>query len=541
MEEKLKVVHLFSGIGAPERALDRLKIPYEIVGYSEIDKYAIQAYKALNGDVPSLGSVKDIERLPKANLVVYGSPCQDFSVAGNQKGLIDSEGNQTRSGLLFEVERLLEVAKAHDELPEYLLMENVKNLVSKKFKPDFDRWLNKLEELGYKNYWKVLNAKDYLIPQNRERVFVVSIRKDIDFDYTFPEPKPLQKRLKDILEEKVDEKYYLSEKAIAGFKKHNINHEAYGALYPTDNTIVEEGNIYPNSGRIYNSDGISPALDTMQGGNRQPKIIEEGYYSYPNSDKKHQTNTVYNSDGISPTLNATDYKNPVKVVEEPLIAASRGRYQEDGSTEQQLEINETGCANTLTTVQKDNLVVENQIQRVVLPLMVKVRKYPIDNTRLAELLRAHKKLTNKQISEALDVPLTKVEHWFRTDTFFAIPDAEIWYKLKELLGIETEEFDEAITTFEEREGVFEKNNRFYLDTGIAPTLTTTSSEEKIITNLRIRRLTPKECWRLMAFTDEEFDKVQATGISNTQLYKMAGNSIVVNCLVALFFNLLLKK
>ena len=283
MEEKLKVVHLFSGIGAPERALDRLKIPYEIVGYSEIDKYAIQAYKALNGDVPSLGSVKDIERLPKANLVVYGSPCQDFSVAGNQKGLIDSEGNQTRSGLLFEVERLIETAKAHDELPEFLLMENVKNLVSKKFKPDFDRWLDKLEELGYKNYWKVLNAKDYLIPQNRERVFVVSIRKDIDKVYEFPEPKPLTKRLKDILEEKVDEKYYLSEKAIAGFKKHNENHENKGTGFiwqpktgeditnclranmhkscPTDNYIIEEGNIYPNSGnpqagRIYNSDGI---------------------------------------------------------------------------------------------------------------------------------------------------------------------------------------------------------------------------------------------------------------------------------------------
>lgn len=405
MEEKLKVVHLFSGIGAPERALDRLKIPYEIVGYSEIDKYAIQAYKALNGDVPSLGSVKDIERLPKANLVVYGSPCQDFSVAGNQKGLIDSEGNQTRSGLLFEVERLIETAKAHDELPEFLLMENVKNLVSKKFKPDFDRWLNKLEELGYKNYWKVLNAKDYLIPQNRQRVFVISIRKDIDKVYEFPEPKPLTKRLKDILEEKVDEKYYLSEKAIAGFKKHNENHENKGTGFiwqpktgedivnclranmhkscPTDNYIIEEGNIYPNSGnpqagRIYNSGGISPCLDTCSGGNRMPKIVEE-----------------------------------------PLIAASRGRYQEDGSTEQQLEINETGCSNTPTTVQKDNLVVENR--------------------------------------------------------------------------------------------------------------------------LRIRRLTPKECWRLMAFTDEEFDKVQATGISNTQLYKMAGNSIVVNCLVALFFNLLLKK
>lgn len=128
---KLKCIHLFSGVGAPEMALKRLGMPLEIVGFSEIDKYAIQSYKAIHGEIPNLGSVTDIERLPKCNLLVYGSPCQDFSVAGKQRGLLDENGNQTRSGLLFEVERLLETAKANNELPEILLQENVKNLVGK--------------------------------------------------------------------------------------------------------------------------------------------------------------------------------------------------------------------------------------------------------------------------------------------------------------------------------------------------------------------------------------------------------------------------
>ena len=116
-------------------------------------------------------------------------PCQDFSVAGKQKGLIDENGNQTRSGLLLEVQRLLEVAKLEGTLPKYLMLENVKNLVGKQFKSDFDKWLEYLDNLGYNNYWQVLNAKDYGVPQNRERVFVVSIRKDIEKDFIFPKKR----------------------------------------------------------------------------------------------------------------------------------------------------------------------------------------------------------------------------------------------------------------------------------------------------------------------------------------------------------------
>jgi DNA (cytosine-5)-methyltransferase 1 len=195
---------------------------------------------------------------------------------------------------------------------------------------------------------------------------------------------------------------------------------------------------------------------------------------------------------------------------------------------------------------------------------------------LKDVLRESKNMTNKEIATRLDVPITKVEHWFRNDSCFAIPDENIWLKLKELLNIQTSEFDESILTFEEREGVFEKSNRFYFDNGISPTITSASANEKIITSaamrgrynadgdtqqqievsdreyanaittvqkdsmvangLRIRRLTPKECWRLMGFDDEDYEKAAQVN-SNTQLYKQAGNSIVVNVLEAIFKNL----
>ena len=221
--------------------------------------------------------------------------------------------------------------------------------------------------------------------------------------------------------------------------------------------------------------------------------------------------------------------------------------------------------------------------KVNIPQLVTVKKYDVDCKALCSLLRHHKSLTkksNKALAEALNVTTTKVEHWFRTDSGFAIPDADVWERLKTELGITTTEFDEAITVFEERPGVYEKLERCYLTEGIAPTLTSTlAGEEKIIvgektmdknetkenyfivggmrknqavktdgvcttltssmgmgggyvpmhnctTDLRIRKLTPKECFRLMGFDDSDFEKAEAVN-SNTQLYKQAGNSIVV--------------
>ena len=204
----IKVNELFSGIGAFRKALERLNIPHEIVGISEIDKYAIKSYEAIYGATRNYGDISKIEKLDYADLWTYGFPCQDISLAGQQKGIIKGE---TRSGLLYEVQRLLATAKQANELPKYLILENVKNLVSKKFIKQFESWLQWLDDLGYNNYWQVINAKDCEVPQNRERVFVISIRKDIDTGFTFSRPLPLQWSMFDFLEENVEEKYYLSD------------------------------------------------------------------------------------------------------------------------------------------------------------------------------------------------------------------------------------------------------------------------------------------------------------------------------------------
>ena len=214
----ITINELFSGIGAQVAALKRNGVKFNVVGISEIDKYAIKSYEAINGNTRNYGDISKVERLDYADLWTYSFPCTDISLAGKQAGLIDGTGKQTRSGLLFEVERLLRKSVEDGNQPKYLLLENVKNLVGKKFKPEFDKWLSTLEDLGYNNYWKVLNAKDYGVPQNRERVFVVSIRKDVDtHGYTFPEPFKMNRRLKDVLEKEVDEKFYLKQDLAKSF------------------------------------------------------------------------------------------------------------------------------------------------------------------------------------------------------------------------------------------------------------------------------------------------------------------------------------
>lgn len=209
----MKLLSLFSGIGAFEKALENLKIPYELVNYCEIDKYASKAYSLIHNvsENMNLGDITkvDTSKLPKdIDLITYGFPCVDISLAGKQKGFFNEDGSKTRSGLFFEALRIIE-----DTKPKVCIAENVKNLVSKKFSDQFQIVLQSLEKIGggYNNYYKVLNAKDYGIPQNRERVFIISIRKDIDNGkFEFPTPFKLELRLKDMLEDEVDEKYFLS-------------------------------------------------------------------------------------------------------------------------------------------------------------------------------------------------------------------------------------------------------------------------------------------------------------------------------------------
>ena len=204
----LTVNELFSGIGAFRKALERLNVRYKIVGISEIDKYAIKSYEAIYGKTFNYGDITQVEALRYADLWTYGFPCQDISRAGLEAGIIKGE---TRSGLLYEIQRLLEVAKRNNQLPKYLILENVKNLVGKKFKSQFLAWLEYLDALGYNTYWQVINSKNCGIPQNRERVFAVSIRKDIDKGFSFPAAIPLRVSFFDLLEDEVDDKYYLSD------------------------------------------------------------------------------------------------------------------------------------------------------------------------------------------------------------------------------------------------------------------------------------------------------------------------------------------
>ncbi|MEG0577007.1 MAG: DNA cytosine methyltransferase [Bacilli bacterium] len=258
----MRIIELFAGIGACSKALKNIGISIEIIDAVEIDKFAIKSFNAIHNTNFVTQDIKKWDKeIKNIDLIVHGSPCQDFSVAGRQAG--GDENSGTRSSLMFETLRIVGNIK-----PNYVVWENVKNILSKKHIHNFNAYLKKMEELGYKNYYKVLNAKDYNIPQNRERVFTISIKKDINKNFVFPEKQELKLRLKDMLEEKVEQKYYL-DKYLTLFKanKNKITSD-----------IKIAGIIEKNKWRRYMKivllqDSISSCLNTMQGGNTEPKVL----------------------------------------------------------------------------------------------------------------------------------------------------------------------------------------------------------------------------------------------------------------------------
>lgn len=379
--QKIKVIELFAGVGSQAMALRNIGIDYEVIGISEIDKFAIKSYEAIHGEVHNFGDISKIEKLPYCDLLTYSFPCQDLSIAGHQKGI----NKDTRSGLLLEVERLLLKAKENRTLPKYLLLENVKNLVGKKFIKDFERWLSFLNSLGYYSNWEVLNAKDYGIPQNRERIFVVSSLENMH--YKFPKPVELKSKMKDLLEEKVDGKYYLSEKYLKCFSD------------------------------MKNRNGFT------RGERFNPRKLEECNTAF----------AITTRAGARPTDNF-------------IIQKGHG-------------FNKGGI--------KENIV-----------------------------------------------PALTTSSW--------------------------QENNFVVNINPSGRGM---NGNVYR-TNLSPTLTTNKGEGiKILQNndYRIRKLTPLECWRLMGFRDIDYYAAKSVGISDAQLYKQAGNSIVVTVLEAIFKNLFLKK
>lgn len=400
MSKKIRVFEAFAGYGSQSMALRNLGVNYEVVAISEIDKYAIQAYEAIHGKVNNLGDISkiNVDDIPDHDLFTYSFPCQDISVAGKMEGI---EKGQTRSGLLYECERIIEGKK-----PKYLLLENVKNLVGKKFKPQFDEWLEYLESLGYTNYYDVLNAKDYGIPQNRERVFVVSILGEHEA-YEFPKPIKLDKVINDILEDEIDEKYYMNKP----FKLVDKGHQAELDIKGME--CIK---------RAYTTDKISPTLTTMAGGHREPKIL------IPQATKKGYIEMDING---------------VCDLSYPNSKTRRGRVQEGGNI----------CP-TLTAAQQD---------------IVRIERTPL------KFLNRNGKKTGEDYTFCIDTSNTGgIKEIYSNDDF------------------------------------------------------------------RIRKLTPRECFRLMGLSDLDIDKIQNEGISNTQQYKMAGNSIVVPVLEGIFRNLFIK-
>lgn len=239
-ENPLRVCTLCSGYDSQCMSLDVLGIPYELVVWSEIDKYAIQAHNAVypqwaDRNVGDMTKV-DWGGQPDFDLLTYSTPCQDISTAGKQAGLI--EGSDTRSSIIWYTKYAIQQKK-----PKYLLGENVKNLVGKNHRGEYFRWLQFLESEGYTNYYAIINAKDQGVPQNRERVFTVSIHGEHDI-YHFPMPIKLQLRLINLLEDMADDKYVLSLEATHDFLRqtHDLCMTARGTVWvPKKNTPFEGG------------------------------------------------------------------------------------------------------------------------------------------------------------------------------------------------------------------------------------------------------------------------------------------------------------
>lgn len=301
---------------------------WTLVNFCEFDKYAIKSYCAIHNvdENLNLGDITKVDEkeLEDFDMMTWGFPCTDISVAGNQKGFLDGNGNKTRSGMYYEGIRILRYKK-----PKFSIIENVKNLTSKRFKKEFDMVLSDLSNAGYNSYWKVLNAKNYGIPQNRERVFIISIRKDLDNgQFKFPEPFDSGLRLKDFLQQngEVDEKFYLSNEYLQRFNaSRELEKYPCGKEYKILGSTVGTGKGTNSRHFVYDANEYISTIDATT--YKQPKQImvdnnnvaicqatKKGYIecniggvadlSYPES--KTRRWRVQEDGNICPTLTATE-------------------------------------------------------------------------------------------------------------------------------------------------------------------------------------------------------------------------------------------
>lgn len=482
---KLKVLELFGGIGACTAALKRLGIDFEVADYVEIDKYAVASYNAINKTNFEPQDITKWDKDIEVDLIMSGSPCQDFSLAGLGKG--GDKGSGTRSSLMYENIRIIEKLK-----PKYVIWENVKNLLSKKHIHNFNAYLEAMEQLGYNNFYQVLNAKDYGIPQNRERVFTISIRKDINKLFTFPPKQELKLKLKDLLEDEVDEKYYLSGERVVEliYKIQNQIKE----LPSCCNSTINDPQIRDVCNCItarYNA-GIQNQKQIGMCVIEEPKCIKVAQMYGTEREPNPQTGRIYDSDGISPTA-----------------VAVKSLWTE---TQAKMITKEGNVKRYIDSDVVDEFK-EGQVADISFPNGY--NKGP----------RVHDECP------AINGTTTASSFIVKTKNGLKIPLYKDTKQLRETI--------EQNDLYEGKAANLDLYNRSVYEKSQALTEPHHNSQ-RLWDGLRIRKLTPKECWRLMGFTDEDFEKAAKVN-SKTQLYKQAGNSIVVNVLMAIFNNLLKGK
>lgn len=561
MNKKIKIGSDFSGVGAFNQALIRLGIEYEELFVCDMDRYARQTFELNYGPIKYFPKDVYEREIPKESLDIFmtSPPCQAFSMAGKRLGKDD------KRGVLFF--NSLEFIK--ENKPRYFIFENVKGLLSHDkvdknavYGRTFQEWSNYLggksvngvhtffpyeDSVPYHIYFQVLNAKHYGIPQNRERIFIIGIRDDEDNNFQFPKPIPLEKRLKDVLESEVDEKYFLSDKMLElltrekkgsteianinkGGQKGSVvseNGTHIGCLSATDYKLPKLVEI----NHVTNFQG-KEICNTIRTGGKGSLTDKHNWDLVKIADYRADEGLRIREDGNSPCITSSirhtdEFKpkagtrNPPLVIfaNEPKIGAIRGRNpdnpksRESGlETEQMLEINENGTSNALTTVQKDNVVVistnnskgfdEAEEEEDSINFSV-----PSSTTRRGRV--------GKKVSQTLDTQCNQ--------------------------GIATKQLSKQ---------QLEKLQNLEVDENIAGCITEAigragSSDEYIssvkrnaMITQRIRRLTPRECFNLMDFNQEMIDKtIESKLISDSQLYKQAGNSICVGVLAAIIKNL----
>jgi DNA (cytosine-5)-methyltransferase 1 len=441
----MKILELFSGYGTATFALKRLGIEHEVVGYSDIDKYANQCFQQNHGG-KELGDVKLInpEELPDFNLLTGGFPCQAFSNAGKMQGELEPRGT-----LFYEIIRIAEVKK-----PKFMLLENVKGLTCKKFKDTFNKILSELDRIGYDVYWKVLNSKDFGIPQSRARVWFVCFRKDIEYDFKFPESTELKIFFKDLLDKEVDKWYYKSQE---------------------------------QAERLIEITGVS--LDV-----KEPSCFD--IYN-----KKVRT------DGISITL-TEPYHNTLRIVEPKKDGKYRVRKMTDKECFRLMgflndEINLDGLSDT----QRYKLAGNGQDVNVVTKIFEQMFKFKFPEP--TELKIFIKDILEQEVDEKYYLSPLLQERFTKY-----LEDKNRIVNLQPRNG-----------KGQGGKGIISKNDgtTYCLDSGNCQGIVAMVGQ--------LRRLTPKECFRLMGFLNDE---INLDGLSDTQRYKLAGNGQDVNVVTKIF-------